>query len=279
MGSSDSDASASRPEGPPGGDDSGTSARAAARPAIGLTTYLQQAQTGVWDVRAAFLPAVYVEGVTAAGGIAMLLPPQPVDEVMVERVLDGLDGLVITGGRDVDPATYGQAAHPSTDEPAGDRDAWEFALVGGALARGLPLFGICRGAQVINVALGGSLHQHLPDVVGHYQHQLGNAVFSTSSIRTVPGTRLAALVGESTDAQCYHHQAIAELGTGLIASAWDSDGVIEAVEMVPSGDRDRWVVAVQWHPEERLDDLRLFAGVVQAAALNSMDKAREGNTA
>jgi putative glutamine amidotransferase len=250
-----------------------------ARPVVGLTTYLQQAQTGVWDVRASFLPAVYVEGITLAGGIAMLLPPQPVDDSIVERVLDGLDGLVITGGRDVDPATYGQAAHPNTDEPARDRDAWEFALVRGALARGLPLLGICRGAQVLNVVLGGTLHQHLPDVVGHYQHQAGNAVFNTSSIQTVPGTRLAALVGASTDAQCYHHQAIAELGTGLIASAWDSDGVVEGVESVPGGERDSWVVAVQWHPEERLDDLRLFAGVVQAAADYLEKSTSEGITA
>ena len=241
---------------------SASDAGATRRPIVGLTTYLQQAQTGVWDVRASFLPAVYVEGVTSAGGIATLLPPQPVDDAIVARVLDGLDGLVITGGRDVDPATYGQAPQPSTDEPARDRDGWEFALVRGALARGLPLLGICRGAQVLNVALGGTLHQHLPDVVGHYQHQLGNAVFSTSSIQTVPGTRLAALIGASTDAQCYHHQAIAELGKGLMATAWDTDGVVEAVELPGQ----TFVVAVQWHPEERLDDLRLFAGVVEAAA-------------
>lgn len=247
------------------------------RPVVGLSTYLQQAQTGVWDVRASFLPAVYVDGVTAAGGIAMLLPPQPVDGAIAERVLDGLDGLVITGGRDVDPATYGQAPHPTTDAPARDRDAWEFALVRGALARGMPLLGICRGAQVLNVALGGTLHQHLPDVVGHHQHQLGNAVFSTSAITTVPGTRLAALVGESTDAQCYHHQAIAELGQGLIASAWDVDGVVEGVETTGDG----FVVAVQWHPEERLDDLRLFAGVVGAAATyaSAGQRERERNTA
>jgi putative glutamine amidotransferase len=246
------------------------------RPVVGLTTYLQQAQTGVWDVRASFLPAVYVDGVTSAGGIAMLLPPQPVDQAIVERVLDGLDGLVVTGGRDVDPASYGQARLPTTDEPARDRDAWEFALVRGALARGLPLLGICRGAQVLNVALGGTLHQHLPDVVGHYQHQLGNAAFNTSPIRTVAGTRLAALIGESTDAQCYHHQAIAELGDGLLASAWDPDGVVEAVE-VPG---ERFVLAVQWHPEERLDDLRLFAGVVAAASTYTTNKtARERNTA
>ena len=231
------------------------------KPLLGLTTYLQQAQTGVWDVLASFLPAIYLEGVARAGGIATLLPPQPVDQAVAERVLDGLDGLIITGGRDVDPASYGQTPHAKTDEPARDRDAWEFALLRGALARNLPVLGICRGAQVLNVALGGTLHQHLPDVVGHGWHQAGNAVFNTSAIQTVPGTRLAALIGETTDAQCYHHQAIDELGDGLLASAWDRDGVVEAVEL-PG---DHFVVAVQWHPEERLDDLRLFGGVVDAA--------------
>ena len=228
---------------------------------LGLTTYLQQAQTGVWNVQASYLPAIYLDGVTMAGGIATLLPPQAVDEAITERVLNGLDGLIITGGRDVDPAAYGQAPHPRTDEPARDRDAWEFALLQGALNRRLPVLGICRGAQILNVALGGTLHQHLPNVVGHNWHQAGNAVFNTSAIQTVPGTRLATLIGESTDAQCYHHQAIDELGNGLLASAWDRDGVVEAVEL-PG---EPFVVAVQWHPEERLDDLRLFAGVVEAA--------------
>jgi putative glutamine amidotransferase len=226
-----------------------------------MTTYLERAQTGIWDVRASFLPHIYFEGVTRAGGIAVLLPPQPVDDAIADRVLDGLDGLVITGGKDVDPARYGQAAHPTTDEPRTHRDAWEFALLARALRRGLPVLGICRGAQVLNVALGGTLHQHLPDVVGHSRHQAGNAVFSTSTVRTVPTTRLAALIGESSDAQCYHHQAIDQLGEGLIVSAQDTDGVIEAVE-IPG---DTFVLAVQWHPEERLDDLRLFAGVVDAA--------------
>jgi putative glutamine amidotransferase len=241
------------------------------RPVLGLTTYLQQAQTGVWDVRASLLPAIYLEGVTLAGGIVVLLPPQPVDPDISERVLDGLDGLIITGGRDVVPASYGQDRHPATDDPVDDnrlRDAWEFALLKGAVRRGIPVLGICRGAQVVNVAFGGTLHQHLPDVLGHTRHQKGNAVFSTSAVRTVPGTRLAALIGESSDAQCYHHQAIDRLGDGLIVSAQDDDGVIEAVE-IPG---DTWVLAVQWHPEERLDDLRLFAAVVEAAAAYSKER-------
>ncbi|MCV7071535.1 gamma-glutamyl-gamma-aminobutyrate hydrolase family protein [Mycolicibacterium rufum] len=242
---------------------------------IGLTTYLQQAQTGVWDVRASFLPAIYFEGIGLAGGISVLLPPQPVDDAIADRVLDGLDGLIITGGRDVDPAAYGSERHPSTDEPVEDsrtRDAFELALLQSALRRGVPVLGICRGAQVLNVALGGTLHQHLPDVVGHTRHQQGNAVFSTSTITTVPGTRVAEMVGPSTEAQCYHHQAIDRLGDGLIVSASDSDGVIEAVEVDADRHPGRWVVAVQWHPEERLDDLRVFAGLVGAAAAHASQK-------
>jgi putative glutamine amidotransferase len=241
---------------------------ASARPVIGLTTYLERIQTGICDVHAGLLPHVYFDGVARAGGIAVLLPPQPVDEAVAERVLDGVDGLVITGGKDVDPSAYGQEPHPETDEPRRERDAWEFALLDAALRRRLPVLGICRGAQVINVALGGTLHQHLPDMVGHTNHQLGNAVFGTSVVHTVPGTRLATLIGASTDAQCYHHQAIDKLGEGLVVSARDDEGVVEAVE-IPS---DNFVLAVQWHPEERLDDLRLFAAVVNAAAAYASGK-------
>ncbi|GAY16695.1 gamma-glutamyl-gamma-aminobutyrate hydrolase [Mycobacterium sp. shizuoka-1] len=238
------------------------------RPVIGLTTYLQQARSGIWDVHASFLPGIYLQGVTLAGGIAMLLPPQPVDAEIAGRVLDGIDGLIITGGRDVDPAAYGHDAHPNTDQPDSDRDAWEFALVAAAMRRHLPLLGICRGAQVLNVALGGTLHQHLPDLVGHTRHQQGNAVFTTSTIQTVAGSRLAGLVGESTTAQCYHHQAIDRLGDGLMVSALDGEGVIEGVE-VPGDD---FVLAVQWHPEETLDDLRVFAGLVEAARVYTTER-------
>jgi putative glutamine amidotransferase len=240
-------------------------------PVIGLTTYLNRAQLGVWDVPASFLPAVYFQGVTAAGGVAVLLPPQPVDPDIAERVLDGLDGLLITGGKDVDPAAYGQQPHPATDEPGPQRDAWEFTLLDAALKRELPVLGICRGAQVLNVALGGTLHQHLPDVLGHSGHRAGNAAFSKLPVRTVPGTRLAALVGESVDAQCYHHQAVAEVGEGLVVSAWDADGVIEAMELPGDG----FVLAVQWHPEESLDDLRLFSAIVEAARAYASGRVKE----
>jgi putative glutamine amidotransferase len=228
---------------------------------VGLTTYLEQVQTGIWHVPAGYLPADYFEGVTMAGGIAVLLPPQQADAEVASQMLDRLDGLVITGGYDLDPASYGQQPHPTTDQPRTTRDAWEFALLRGALDRGLPVLGVCRGAQVLNVAFGGTLHQHLPDVLGHGGHRAGNAVFTALPVRTVPGTRLAALLGETVEARCYHHQAVAEVGPGLVVSAWDADGVVEALE-APG---DNFVLAVQWHPEQYLDDLRLFHAIVAAA--------------
>jgi putative glutamine amidotransferase len=237
------------------------SSPASRHPVIGLTTYRQQARSGVWDVHASFLPGVYLDGVTLAGGIAALLPPQPVDADIAARVLDTVDGLIITGGKDLDPADYGQAPHPSTEEPAPDRDEWEFALLAAALRRRMPVLGICRGAQVLNVALGGTLHQHLPDVVGHCGHRAGDAVFATSGVSIVEGSRVRRLLGSSVQVKCYHHQAIDRLGAGLVVSAVDADGVIEAVELTGP----EFVVAVQWHPEETLDDLRIFSGLVDAA--------------
>jgi len=231
-----------------------------ARPLIGLTTYLEQAQTGVWDVPASFLPKVYFEAVTSAGGIAILLPPQPVDAQIARQVLAGLDGLIITGGKDVDPARYGQAAHPETDEPRPDRDAWEDALLTAAIETELPFLGICRGAQLLNVALGGTLLQHLPDVVGSTRYNLGAGEFAENEV-TVDGSKLAGLIGGAVVGKSYHHQAIDRLGDGLVVTARSDDGTIQAVELpsVPFG------VAVQWHPEQDADDIRLFEGLVEAA--------------
>lgn len=230
-------------------------------PVIGLTTYLEQSKTGVWDVPASFLPKVYFDAVTRAGGIALLLPPQPVDEAIASRVLDGLDGLIITGGKDVDPARYGQQAHPATDSPRLDRDAWEDALLRGAIDRGLPFLGICRGAQLLNVALGGTLIQHLPDVLGSTKYNLGEGRFNRVSVAVDPGSELAALVGEGLEAPVYHHQAIDRVADGLSVTASTDDGIIQAVELEGAA----FGLAVQWHPEESAEDLRLFAGLVDAA--------------
>jgi putative glutamine amidotransferase len=233
------------------------------RPLIGLTTYLEQAQTGVWDVRAAFLPQVYFDHVTRAGGIAVLLPPQPVDAEIAGRVLDGLDGLIVTGGKDVDPARYGQQPHTATDEPRRDRDDWEDALLTAAIEREMPFLGICRGMQVLNVSLGGTLHQHLPDVIGSTRYNAGYGTFSENAVEVHAGTRVGDLLDDAPAlaVHSYHHQAVDELGTGLAVSARSDDGTVQAVELqsVPFG------VAVQWHPEQNPDDLRLFAGLVEAA--------------
>ena len=234
---------------------------AVSRPIIGLTAYREHVQSGIWDVTAGYLSAGYLDGVTMAGGVAAMLPPQPADPSIVSSVLDSVHALLITGGYDLDPAAYGRQPHPSTDQPRVDRDAWEFALLRGALQRGLPVLGICRGAQVLNVAFGGTLHQHLPDVIGHDGHRVGNAEFAHVPVRMVAGTRLATLLGESAEVPCYHHQAIDEVGADLVVSAWGPDGVVEALELPGDG----FVLAVQWHPEQSLDDLRLFSAIVAAA--------------
>lgn len=233
-------------------------------PLIGVTTYLEQAQTGVWDVRAAVLPEVYLDSVTAAGGIAVLLPPQPVSDEIVDRVLDAVDGLILSGGADVDPALYGQQAHERTSEPRVDRDTWEVALIRRAVERGIPFLGICRGAQLLNVALGGTLHQHLPDVVGSERYQPAPAVFGDVDVTVSAESRLADVLGRAaTDltVQCYHHQALDRVAEGLAVTALSDDGVIEAVELstVPFG------IAVQWHPEQDAADRRLFEALVEAS--------------
>ncbi len=231
-------------------------------PVIGLTTYLEQAQTGIWDVPASFLPKAYIDSVTRAGGIVVLLPPQPVPAGVAGRVLDGLDGLIVTGGKDVDPALYGQDAHETTDAPRTDRDAWEEALLRAAIERGLPFLGICRGAQMLNVVLGGTLHQHLPELIGSDRYQLGGGEFSTVGVRVEPDSAVGAMIGaDEVSVEVYHHQAIDRVADGLQVTARSDDGVVEAVELqgVPFG------VGVQWHPEQTPTDLRLFQGLVDAA--------------
>ena len=233
-------------------------------PLIGITTYLEQAQTGVWDVPASFLPKVYLDAVTDAGGIAVLLPPQPVTRAVAASVLARLDGLIVSGGADGDPGLYGQVAHPRTGRPRTDRDAWEEALLTAAIDAELPFLGICRGAQLLNVALGGTLVQHLPDLVGDDSFQPGEGVFGPKTVAIDADSRLAALLrqdDDELDVHVYHHQSIDRVADGLVVTARTEEGVIEAVELptVPFG------LAVQWHPEEETADRRLFAGLVDAA--------------
>jgi putative glutamine amidotransferase len=236
--------------------------RAAPRPVIGLTTYLEQTKSGVWDVPAAFLPKVYFDAVARGGGLAVLIPPQPIDAAGADAILDGLDGLIITGGKDVDSRRYGQQPHPTNDEPRLDRDALEDALLQRAIARDIPFLGICRGMQVLNTTLGGTLIQHLPDAIGSTRYNAGGGVFTPNPAVTVPGTRTAALLGDAVTVQSYHHQALDEVAPGLTVSARGDDGVIQAVDV----DALTFGVAVQWHPEESAaEDARLFAALVEAA--------------
>lgn len=233
------------------------------RPVIGLTTYLEQAKQGVWDVRAAFLPEQYFSAVTASGGIAVLLPPQPEPDAAAEAVLDGLDGLILTGGLDVQPELYGAPRHPLTDPARPDRDAWELALFRGAEERRVPVLAICRGLQLVNVARGGTLHQHLPDALGTERYRVGGGVFATNEVHVDEGSRIAGLVGAGPlSVHSYHHQGIDRLGDGLVATARTDDGLVQAFE----AEGDGYVMGVQWHPEENREDRRLFAGLVAEAS-------------
>ena len=228
-------------------------------PLVGLTTYREQAAWGVWHQRADVLPSQYAAAVEATGGVPVLLPPvaQPgAADVVVSRI----DALVISGGADVDPARYGEDAHPRTAQWRADRDAWELALLDAAEAAGLPVLGVCRGMQVMAVHAGGVLDQHTPDLVGHEGHSPGGDAYGPVHVRTVGGSRVAALVGERLTVSCHHHQSVRS-HPGLVATASADDGTLEAFEA--PGDRFR--VGVQWHPET-VDDVGLLAGLVRAAA-------------
>jgi len=233
------------------------------RPVIGLTTYLERATQGVWDVRAAFLPQQYFDAVTASGGIAVLLPPQPGGMDAAGPVLDGLDGLILTGGLDVQPELYGAQRHPLTDPARPDRDEWEIALFRGAEERRMPVLAICRGLQLVNVARGGTLHQHLPEAFGTERYRVGGGVFATNEVAVDEGSRIAELVGtEPLAVHSYHHQGVDRLGDGLVVTARTDDGLVQAFESDGGG----YLVGVQWHPEQNAEDRRLFAGLVAQAA-------------
>ncbi|SFO90235.1 putative glutamine amidotransferase [Amycolatopsis arida] len=224
---------------------------------VGLTTYVEPTRFGVWAVDAAVLHRSYLDCVVRAGGVPVLLPP--VTDGHAELV-STVDALVLVGGADIDPARYGRPPHPATVTRP-ERDAFEFALLDAALAAGLPVLGVCRGMEVLNVALGGTLVQHLPEVAGHAAHQPAVATFGTTEITLAEGSRAAAILGRRTTSHCYHHQAVERLGNGLVPVGWAADGTVEAVEL-PA---ERFVLGVQWHPEQVGDDLRLFAALVEAA--------------
>lgn len=226
------------------------------RPRIGLTTYYQQASWGVWNGDAAILPGTYIQAVVAAGGTPVLLPPVGTDPSIVEL----LDGLIISGGSDVDPERYGAEPHELTRaQPA--RDEHDIALTRAALGTGLPLFAICRGAQILNVALGGSLIQHIPDVNPEAQYQPAPGVFGNVEFSTTEGSISCLLLGPRASAPCYHHQAVDRIADGLRVTAAAADGTVEAVETTSGG----WVLGVQFHPEQNAADPRLFEGFIAAA--------------
>jgi gamma-glutamyl-gamma-aminobutyrate hydrolase PuuD len=229
-------------------------------PRIGVSTYREQAVWGVWDERADLLPASYADAVAGAGGVPLLLPPADLGAAGAAAAIDALDGLVLAGGADVDPARYGAERDPNTTAPRADRDSWELALVRRALATDLPILAICRGMQLLAVASGGTLIQHLPDVVGNDAHcpQLG--AHGRHEVRIATGKLLTALGARATVAT-HHHQAVDLLGADLAAVGWAVDGTVEAIEHATA----TWVLGVQWHPEAH-DGAALFAAFVQACA-------------
>jgi putative glutamine amidotransferase len=227
------------------------------RPVIGITSYAQEASWGVWRLPAALIPLDYVDAIDRAGGRALVIPPA---EDGVSETLDALDAIVFSGGADVDPAHYGAEPHPETDTPQARRDAAEMTLLQAALERDMPMLAICRGFQLLNVARGGDLVQHLPEEVGHDDHKQIPGEFAVHPVEVREGSRLGQLVGPTPRVTSHHHQALGRVGDGLVESAWAADGTLEGVED-PS---HRFVVGVQWHPEAG-EDAALFEALVAQA--------------
>jgi putative glutamine amidotransferase len=239
-------------------------------PTIGITTYHARADWRGWSEEGALLPWTYVTSIRNSGGRPVLLPPGG-DAAEAAATVAALDGIVIAGGGDIDPATYGAPdKHPRTEVTAPDRDAWELAVAEAAVRQGVPLLGICRGAQVLNVACGGTLHQHVPDLVGHDEHSGPRDGFGTHKVRVTSGSIVQSILpgGEFFDVPTHHHQAVHMVGAGLTAVAWADDGVIEAIE---STTQDEFLVGVQWHPEQG-DDPRLFSALVAAAEMHYSER-------
>ena len=232
---------------------------------IGITTYLTEARFGAWELETALVPASYVKAIEHAGGRPVLVPPS---EDAVDETLDALDALVFSGGSDVNPETYGQDPHPETKGVVPERDRAELTLLEAALARDVPVLAVCRGSQVLNVALGGDLIQHLPEVVGDEKHKHTPGTFADHDVTLEGGTRLAELLGEHAPVKSHHHQGFGRLGSGLRPAARAEDGTLEAVED-PS---KRFALGVLWHPEAG-DDRRLFEALVDEARASRRDKA------
>lgn len=230
------------------------------KPLIGLTSYRERARWGVWDQPADLLPVLYADAVVRAGGVPVVLPPASDDPDAAATVVARLDGLVVSGGADVEPATYGEEPHERTVAGRPDRDAWELALLTSAAAQNLPTLGVCRGMQVMAVASGGTLDQHTPDQVGHEEHSPGADSFGDIEVTVVEETRLHTILGSATSVRCHHHQSVRS-HPGYLVSARAADGSLEAMEAEGS----RFCLGVQWHPEAGRDQ-RLFDALVRAAA-------------
>lgn len=243
--------------GRPAARDAGRPARKAGRPVIGMCAHVGPMKLSVYDMPATFVPQVFVDKVAAAGCLPVLLPPLPA----AGRAIPALDGLLVLPGPDVDPELYGaRDRHPRTRAHAG-RDRVELALLAEAIGAGLPVLGICRGIQLFNTLRGGTLHQHLPEIVHHDGHQPGEEVFGPQHVKPLPGSLLAGISGGAAiDVQCHHHQAIDRIGDGLTATGWAGDGTVEALEV----DGHPFALAVQWHPE-RDEDASLFLALAGAA--------------
>jgi gamma-glutamyl-gamma-aminobutyrate hydrolase PuuD len=227
-------------------------------PLIGITSYEQPARWGAWEMPAAFVPLDYVESVQRVGGRALVVPPS-MDGI--DQTLDALDGIVFSGGIDIDPSAYGAERHPATDPAQPLRDEAELALLSRALERDLPVLAVCRVVQLLNVHRGGDLVQHLPEEVGHDGHRVTLGVFSEHPIEVKDGSRLASILGARHDAaRSSHHQGMRTIGDGLEPTAWAQDGTIEALE---DGSR-RFAIGVLWHPEMD-EDKPLFAALVEEA--------------
>ena len=236
-------------------------------PVIGLTTYREEASWGVWNQLADVLPHAYAVAVEACGGVPVLLPPVTRPGAAA-AVVGRIDGLVISGGADVDPGRYGEDPHPRTAGWRPDRDDWEHALIEAAAAAELPVLGVCRGMQLMAVHAGGTLHQHTPDVVEHEEHSPGGEEFGEIEVSIRRGSRLSTLVGDRLTVSCHHHQSVRR-HPGFTAVAHAADGTLEAME-APG---DRFCLAVQWHPETRVE-IGLMAGLVAAAREHASGGAR-----